>query len=433
MNKKPTLLSWHDYLVHSGFGNVAKNLLAQATEEFDWTVVAINGMHAPKELLEDSKTWTNPKIIIPDASEILGVTKLIDAAKELQPDYIFLFQDIFHIDMAIKKIKEASPNSKIISYFPIDGYPLFLHYKNIFELSDVLITYSDWAIEVIREFYPNIKKPIYKLYHGVNFDTFYPLPTAKLTKLKESVGWKGKFVVCNVNQFQPRKQIDLGIRAFSMFAKGYSICKSCDHRQPKHLQRCELCSKKELRPGGYAKDDVSLYLHMPAVSGAMGVLGTDHLISHIENAGFGQTDYDAKIIGINGSKGPIPESVINEIYNGANVNLSTSVGEGCGLSLIESAATGTPSIAPINSAIPEMLGQFGYLADNVAVANFPHDNGHIRPLVDPMSVVDGLELSYRSWKAAGKRKVFSEKIIARTKDIFSWEDKRADLFKHFTR
>ncbi len=431
--KKLTLLSWHDYLHHSGFGNVAKNLLKDAHLTFDWTVIAINGRGANPKLVAAAEKSLNPKVLFPDpAVDQLGVELLLKAAEDIQPDIIFLFQDIFHIEAVIKLIREKSPKSKIISYFPIDGYPLFLHYKNIFEYSDVLITYSDWAIDVIKEFYPNLTKPLHKLYHGVNFDIFKPLPKEQIKKLKEEVGWADKFVICNVNQFQPRKQIDLSIRAFSMFAKGYSECKSCDHTQPIHFKRCELCGSKDLKPGGYKKEDVHLYLHMPPKAAAMGLLGTDHLISHVENAGLLQEDYEKKLIGINASKGHVPDEIINQIYNGSDVNLSTSIGEGCGLSLIESAAVGIPSIAPINSAIPEMLGKYGTLIDNAAVANFSHDNGHIRPLVDPFAVCQALEAYYKKWKASGKKRAVNEEIINRAKKLFSWDDKREFLFSFFT-
>ena len=39
---KPKLLIWSDFLVPSGFGNVAKNLFDDLYKEFDVSVVAIN-------------------------------------------------------------------------------------------------------------------------------------------------------------------------------------------------------------------------------------------------------------------------------------------------------------------------------------------------------------------------------------------------------
>ncbi len=324
---KPTLLTWHDFIAPTGFGNVAKNLLCDAHEEFDVTVVAINSKDPYAEY--DTNKY-NTVVHTLSREDPLNIQALIDEAEDLQPDVIFLFQDIFNIDMVIEPVKEASPDSKIVSYFPIDGHPVYSNYQYIFKHSDILITYSDWAIDMLNDYVPNIDKPIYKLYHGVDTETFKPLGEDYIKALRSPVGWTDKLVFVNVNSYQPRKQVDLGIRAFSMFAKGYNKCEDCGHIQPLNIKSCELCMSRDLKNHKDPKDDVVLYLHMMPVSSAIGTMPTDYLVSHMNNAGLTTEDF-GRIISINGhniNKGEVTEKQINEIYNAADYNISSTMGEG---------------------------------------------------------------------------------------------------------
>lgn len=428
---KKTLLTWHDYIAPTGFGNVAKHLLKGLGDEYEVHVVAINAY-------DQTKNFNNKdihKLYYTEKSDKLSFNTLIKVAKELKPDLIFLFQDIFHIDAVIKEVKTASPDSKIVSYFPIDGQPPFSQYGFIFEYSDVLITYSDWAIQVLKDFLPHkIKeKELYKLYHGVDTEVFKPLPASKVLKNRKDVGWDDKFVCINVNTFQPRKQLALSVRAFSMFALGYNECQTCGHQMPKNFKGCELCMSRDLLPLGKRKDDVVLYLHTMAHTAAMGPYPTDHLVSVILNAGFTKEDIP-RVISVNNADipgGEVPESVLNELYNAADYNISSSVGEGCGLSLLESAAVGIPSIVPKTSAIPEMLGPYGHQIMNRAVFSMRGDNGHVRPVVDEIDFREILDERYRIWKAKGRKKIFKSELVKRIKSEFSWEDKREYLHSLF--
>jgi len=181
-----------------------------------------------------------------------------------------------------------------------------------------------------------------------------------------------------VNRFQPRKFIPATARAFNMFAKGYKLNPENGHMMPLDRNRCELSGSTDLEVHERSLDDVFLYLHMNAKEPIMGPGRANVLQAHLLNSNYNDRDVN-KIVGLNARNvysGDIPDSFINEVYNGANINISSTVGEGCGLSLIESAATGTPSIAPNNSAIPEMLKSTGHKVKNSTVFNMALDNGH---------------------------------------------------------
>jgi glycosyltransferase involved in cell wall biosynthesis len=428
MHKKK-LFVWCDFLVDTGFGIVAKNLLDTMHEDYDVTVLGINN-HGLKKY-DTSKYFVYP-IVPPD---MLGFKRIIQVIKQDQPDLIFLFQDIFHISEVLPHIKKEFPDIPVVSYFPIDGSPVSTAWDNVLTNSDKIITYTAWAKEQIQLRFPDNKKKIEYLYHGVDFKVFYPHAKQHIEKIRDSWKWNDKFVVCNVNRFQPRKAVPLGMRAFSMFAKGYKVCK-CGNWMPIDRVKCDLnmCPEEDIiEVHDEVKEDVFLYLHMMPQEPSMGPGRANLLQAHLLNNGFVDTDVN-KILGINAKniyKDEVPASVINDIYNASNINFSTTLGEGVGLSLIESAATGTPSIAPRNSAIPEMLLDTGHLLSNTTVFNMPLDNAHLRPIVDMKEVVKALEIEYKKWKNTDEQKTVNKACLDHANEAFQWGDKVERLKKWF--
>ena len=424
MKKKKKLLAWCDFLVPTGFGTVSKNLFKGLSKEYDVSVVGIN-YHGDKRY--DSSEYFVYSVT---QNDLLGIKRLPKIIEEEQPDILFLFQDIFHISDILNDLaKQVPEHTKIVTYFPVDGEPFSLGWGNIFEKSDSIITYTDWAIDVIRDRFPKASQPISKLYHGVNFKDFYPLKDEEIKKVRQDYGWSDKFVVLNLIRFQPRKYIPGTARAFSMFAKGYKKCKCCGHEMPIDRKRCELCVSPDLELKGTPKKDVFLWLHMMPREHSMGPSRANLLQNHLLNAGFQDTDVGS-ILGVNARNiygGEVGVDEVNRMYNGANVNISTTLGEGCGLSLIEAQAAGTPSIAPKNSAIPEMLRDTGWLVDNITVLNQALDNAHMRPIVDVAKMRDALEDAYSKWKDNGKGKKVDQKCVENVQEHFSWDDKRKQL------
>ena len=155
----------------------------------------------------------------------------------------------------------------------------------------------------------------------------------------------------------------------------------------------------------------------------------DSLQAHILNAGFTSKDINKTITAFGGNlyETPMPESAINVLYNMADINVSATLGEGVGLSLIEAAACGTTSIAPRNSAIPEMLGDTGHQIPNVAHINIAMDNGHWRPVMSMKHYLEAMETEYQKWVTNGKNKVINKAAADRTKTLFNWDTIRTQM------
>lgn len=425
MNKK-RLLIWADSpTVKTGFGVVSNNLFSELHKIYDVAILGIN--YFGFQRYDSAKYFIYPV----EGNDPMGVQRFSYILNDFKPDCVLLFQDIFNIDIVLPMIKRYSEKIPIISYFPIDGCPVSKAWYHALTVSTKLITYTNWAIEELRKAFPELQaKNISYLYHGVDTATFYPQPMNVIKKFKEERGWSNKFLCISVNRFQPRKMLTLVLRAHALFSKGYKVCK-CGNVYLSALQRCDLnyCSADNVVKAVDGRSDAMLYVHASVQEPIMGLGKANLLQNHLLNVGFVPEDLN-KLISVYGQdvyKNPLTDFVLAELYNCADVNVSTSLGEGAGLSLLESAATATTSIAPLNSAIPEMLGDTGHIIPNSTLINMAQDNGHLRPVVSLLPYLQALEIEYQKWLSNDKRKVKNMDAVKRVNELFLWPDKRTKL------
>lgn len=419
---KPKLLIWSDFVAPTGFANVAKNLFDDLHKHFQVSILGIN--------YHGDRKYDTEKYFVYSVSrdDMLGIKRMPSIIKREDPDILLLFQDIFYLSDNIKTFKASlNTKAKTVIYFPVDGSPFSVAWKDTFNQADAIITYSDWAIRTIKESV-EVKHKIHKLYHGVDTNIFKPLPEHQIMNIRNNLKWNGKFVAININRFQPRKAIPLSARAFSMFAKGYKVCK-CGNHMPLNRERCDLnmCPPEDIiETKVHNRKDVFYYLHMMPQEASMGPGRANLLQNHLINAGFNDDDANT-ILGMNAANiynQEVSEEQLNQIYNAANINITSTLGEGCGLSLLESAAAGTPSIAPRNSAIPEVLNGTGRMIENKGLMNQALDNGHLRPIVDTWKMAQAWEEEYLKWKDSGKEITIDQSCIDNINKNFLWQDKR---------
>jgi D-inositol-3-phosphate glycosyltransferase len=420
---KKKLLIWSDSpTAPTGFGIVAKNLFGDLHNNWEVYILGINYFGISKY---DTTRWF---IYSVDQQDPLGINRFPRVLADINPDKIILFQDIFNIKFILPKIKELLPKVPILLYFPIDGSPFNQVWKPVLDTGDKLITYTQWAIDTIHAQFPNIKLDY--LYHGVDPVQFYPLPSSTRRRYKEEAGWKDKFVIISNNRFQPRKNLPMVLRASALFSKGYKVCK-CGNYYGQWLQKCDLngCGPEDVIETREGRQDTMTYVHANMQEYMMGPGADNSLAAHVLNAGFTVND-NGKYISLYGKniyESPASEAQLNVFYNVADVNVSSSLGEGVGLSLIEASACGTTSVAPKHSSVPEMLGDTGHLIPNAGFINIAQDNGHIRPVIHVPAMVDALEIEYQKWLANGKKKVVNDAAIERANTLFRWDDKKAKL------
>lgn len=170
----------------------------------------------------------------------------------------------------------------------------------------------------------------------------------------------GKFIVINVNRNQQRKDIPASMLAFKEFKR------TC----PNSVLYLH-CAEKDV---GW---------NLPKVAENMGLkMGDDVIFPRDFNVNSGY-----------------PVSVVNDLYNCANVCISTALGEGWGLSSVEAMATKTPCIFPDNTSLTEIFADGrGFLARSGDTANMqivlPMDNDVIRPRTNINDVAKYLKRLY---------------------------------------
>lgn len=382
--------------VSTGFGNVCKEVLEllYETQFYNFEIVGINYDGSPHSLPYRIHPAINALLALPAYRDVYGRQKFLDLASEGRFDLLWIIQDTFIIENMDfgKKIAEcnrqlpAEDKFAFIFYFPIDATPRKSWIDNSVLFCEHPVAYTRYAYDEILKLYdidensllPALEQERNKklkaelsgsmnvIYHGVNTKNFYPLEIERQKELR-GILWgeahKDKFVFINLNRNQPRKDMFRTLLAFK-----------------------KLLDKRR----AMGKNDVYLYTHCSVVDGGLNMIDMADQIGLVQGDEFAFPDARQ----FNVSKG-FPIHIVNEMYNAADCLVTTTLGEGWGLSLTEAMAVKIPVIAPDNTSIPEILGKTdggtgerGLIVktNNCFVQN--DDNSRIRPLTDVDDLVE---------------------------------------------
>jgi len=202
-----------DAFVETGFGRVASQLLPRLAEKHDVHVLAVNYWGDYNEEARKYKVY--PAGI--HGNDPFGGHRIASIVKQIKPDLIWSTNDLW-INIGlwnhIKDLRDEL-DFKFYSYCPIDSYGIF---------PETMPPTNDWdGFGVYTEFgAEEVKKAGYQgevdiIPHGVDTSQFFPLD--KLECRKKLGVPEDVFIVFNGNRNQPRKRIDLTIKAFIRFAK----------------------------------------------------------------------------------------------------------------------------------------------------------------------------------------------------------------------
>ena len=374
--------------VATGFGTVSRNILTglHNTGKYEISVLGVNYWGDPHPY---------PFPIWPvgvGGRDPYGRQRSFEMmVRSFEYDVLFLFQDSFILEsfmgQGLPQLRQAK-NFLAVGYYPIDGIPK-TSWIDCMNLLDVPVTYTEFGKKESILACPGIADRIKVIPHGVNTKDFFPLPSSTVTEFRNSYFGKhaSKFVITNVNRNQQRKDIPRTLLAFKEF--------------------------KRLRPNSV------LYLHMAAEDQGW------NLPEVINGVGL-KLNEDVILPG--GEFSPnqgYPVEVVNHIYNASDVVISTTLGEGWGLSTVEAMACGVPIIFPDNTALTEIIKEdrgwlvkSGETPDDYTV--LPHDNEILRPVT---SVVDLAEKLIEVHDDGDER-------LKRTRNAFEWVTSNLVWEKH---
>ncbi len=338
MEKIKHILCLMDYGkdTRTGFATVSSNIKREIKkaygEQVSLDILGIN--HYGEDYVEEDGTRVFSAKINDVKNDDFGRYYFLKMVQEGDYDGIFIIQDLGVIHPIIPilesiKQKKKEANKKLfksIWYFPVDCH-LFATLTRHLEFFDVIVTYTEFGRDEILKFRPDLKGKIKVVNHGNNPKDFYPLSEEEKKKFRKEYFGKNadKLIITNVNRNQPRKDIPNTIFGF-------------------------IEAKRDWKQNGLIKEPF-LYLHCmpkdPLGHDLRAILMQTQLVEY-KDFMLLPKQYEENLLGVD---------MLNGIYNASDIFITTTLGEGWGLTITEAFATKLPVIAPNTTSIKEISGE----------------------------------------------------------------------------
>jgi len=391
----------------TGFAKVHLHLLKglyrlKEERSNDVSITSI-GWHSPTHLVTRSKVHiqdglhvtndTGFNLIRTDARDEYAVKTFQRLLPYYQPSIVFTIGDPWMVKV-VRHMKRQY-NYLWVPYVPIDGLDMAQVWIEIISDADYIVSYSSFGTSVMKAAKKLEKKAMYQINHGVDPETYKSLEQ-NFARQNLGIG-KDEFIVLWLARNTPRKRIDLALEAFAKFIAPSYTCVGCqalyfqghnDFDKVHAGSQCLACNGTDFRFSP-KKENTRIFLYttnvdigfdIPKLSKEYGLEGK--LLIPANN-----------MVDVGVSEGDMAQ-----IYNAADVFLSTATGEGWGLPIHEAMACGIPVVVP-------NFG--GYMEDLVEarVTGFSYDydvldrdpgTGYIRCRPNPTDAVKYLDLIYHS-------------------------------------
>lgn len=342
-----------DYVARTGFGTVSKNIVSELKRAFGQrlkkTIVAVNYFGDP--FWEDESTYVISAKLNDVNQDDYGRYFFLKHLQETDYDGIFICQDLgvirpfIEVLQHIKNEKRDSNRKtfKSIFYFPVDCHIVEELTRDI-EFFDLLVTYTEFGRNEVLRFKPELKGRIKVIPHGNNSKDFYPIPDEQRSAFRREYFGENadKFIITNVNRNQPRKDIPNTIFGFI---------------EAKRIWEPHL-------------PEPFLYLHCHPQDPMGWDIRAIMLQTDLEE------DVDYKLLPKEHELAMVDTEMVNKIYNASDVFLSTTLGEGWGLTYSEAAACRLPIVAPYTTSFMEMsgYGSRAFMLETIYPICQPNDN-----------------------------------------------------------
>lgn len=327
-----------------------------------------------------------------------GFGRLPALIAQLQPAIVFILSDISYQTRYMGVLRGIPGNFRVVIYSPVESGPVTCELMEKLEGVSRYVVYTRYARQEIEATLERLQKrsstfarPLLDVIpHGVDSTTFRPLAErddldgktrrmrARMLLFPGQPELHDAFIVLNANRNQPRKQIDLTMKGFAMFAAG--------------------------KPA-----NVKLYLHMGVEDRGWNIIILAHSL--------GIADRLILTSGENSHPDLSPER-LNLLYNVCDVGINTASGEGWGLVSFEHAATCAAQIVPRHTSQIELWQGSAEWAEpvttltNTGILNEAH-------IVSPESIASALERLYAD---ADHREMMAQKAYENSrKTAYRWE------------
>lgn len=363
--------------VPTGFGTVTHNIFERLVRDYhhEVHVIAINW--------RGDSVDTPMRFYLPtqlDQNDKLGMSRYVELVGKLLPDLIFFINDpsavlnvltnsMYDTEGALwrgMQIGETIYKPPILAYLPIDGYDSPKSWDFLAQRVQ-RIAMSHFGQQAMPE--------ASVVWHGVDHNVFKPQDRKDA---KRRLGFDAdRFLILRVDKNSFRKDYPDSWRALRPLLRKYSDIDVHFHCLPVAFDgydmRAVMWNDEDIR------DRVSFSPNLTGYNG----WSIDHLAT---------------------------------LYAAADLFVSTSWGEGFGLTLLESMACGTPVIATDCSSVTEVVGAGGVLIP--PAGPIPAPAGQYQMLPDVPAFTAAIEHYYQS---AGMRRDLRENAIKQAAK-FSWDE-----------
>ena len=328
--RKKILLICDDIRVHSGVATVAREIVINTAQHFNWVNIAGAIQHPEKGKRFDISADTNKNAGIDDSSVFLypvdgyGTPDLLrQFIQSEKPDAIMIITDPRYFEWLFAMEAEIRKTTPIIYLNIWDDFPTPMYNKPYYEACDALLAISKQT-KLINELVLGDKakgKILEYVPHGLNEKLYYPIPDndPSMVSFKKNVfgGEEKNFILFFNSRNIRRKQIPDAMLAWRYFLD----------RLPK--EEAEKCA---------------FILHTEVVSEH----GTD--LEAVRKVLF--KDYPNAIYF---SQSKLPQQELNLLYNIADAQILLTSNEGWGLTLTEAILAGTPIIANVTGGMQDQM------------------------------------------------------------------------------
>lgn len=383
---------------HTGFARVTHAIGERLVRDYghDVHVLAVN--------YDGGDPWdTNLKLYVPTTKvpkDIYGQSRFIELLEKIEPDVVVMLNDPnIILDLLLRS--KYDPNHillryrPILTYVPIDGYNHPPSWAQALHKVSRPLAMSQHGVDELGD-------GTKLVYHGVDHDRFFPVSSSRPLTLsngkvirskadaKIAFGWaKDDFLVLRVDKNSGRKDYPASWKALVPFM----------HQHP----------------------DVKVHLHCQGDGLEHGLDIKSMLSRDPETA-----DRFFLPGNLDSWTGWSEEDLVG-LYNAADVFLTTSRGEGFGLTIAEAAACGVPIVAQNVSAIPEVVGPGGILIEPGHDITTP--SGKDNWLADVPAFTDALERLYNSRRLRRELGQAGREHVIKS---FNWDEAAASFDRHLT-
>jgi D-inositol-3-phosphate glycosyltransferase len=336
----------------TGFAKVTHSFIKHLSQHWNIHVLAINYNGDYHPISEYCRLY-NPQAKV--SGDYYGYSRVKSLLSGISPDMIFMINDAWVITEYLRVIGDTE--IPIAFYTPVDAVNIKPMYIEPLNKANIGIAYTAFGSKVLID--GGYRKPLHILPHGVDTDVFYPIADAKQlivdNKLVDNLSIDD-FVVQVVDRNSQRKRLDLALYGFALWAA----------HKPTNVK---LWYHGALKDEGYDVAQLADYFGI-----------SDRMIYTALNLDPG-----------NG----VTDDVLNAVYNAADIKVSTSGGEGFGLTAMESMATHTANMAVNTAAISEWAnGGVHYIRPSNIPLVSTRGLNTIQAQADIDSYIEGLERLY---------------------------------------